>query len=139
MQKFARSVLRFFTSSSLFESICLLLPQILQKMPTGPEHQRDYFYQVLELTREATSSEIKTQYKKLAVRFHPGTFSIILSPFLSFSARSIFYSLHSSHRPASDKNIDNPQEAEAKVIFFLFSAPCHFFFYSLNSSVKHMG
>ena len=35
-------------------------------------------YTVLELDRSASPSEVRTAYKKLALRYHPGPYSLIL-------------------------------------------------------------
>lgn len=35
-------------------------------------------YTVLKLDRDASPSEVRTAYKKLALRYHPGSYSLIL-------------------------------------------------------------
>lgn len=41
-------------------------------------------YEVLVLERSATADQIKSAYRKLALKHHPGKNSAVLSPFLFF-------------------------------------------------------
>jgi preprotein translocase subunit Sec63 len=47
-------------------------------------------YAVLEIERGATPAEVRTAYKKLALRYHPGSYSSILLIFLTKTSDSLY-------------------------------------------------
>lgn len=62
-------------------------PNVRQRKPEEPEHSRDYtqdqteavkkikncrdYYEILGVSKEATDSDLKKAYRKLALQFHP--------------------------------------------------------------------
>ncbi len=65
------------------DSILLTIQQTVKLKIMDPEPPVSIApYAVLEIERGATPAEVRTAYKKLALRYHPGSYSSIVFHYL---------------------------------------------------------
>jgi DnaJ-class molecular chaperone len=57
-------------SSILFTFVSIMVMILMMSTTSAGEEKRDY-YKVLEISKSASTREIKKAYRKLAVKYHP--------------------------------------------------------------------